>query len=155
MKASLIAIAAGLCLGLPACSTLPAGGLQSSSDTVEQAILSVLTQQAEAWNDGDIDAFMNGYWPSPQLRFASGGTVTRGYQETLERYKARYAGRDAMGMLTFSQLETVILSEDAAVVHGHWRLERDADTPSGLFTLVFRRLDGSWKIVSDPTTSAG
>ena len=154
MKASLIAIAAGLCLGLPACSTLPAGGLQSSSDTVEQAILSVLTQQAEAWNDGDIDAFMNGYWPSPQLRFASGGNVTRGWDETNARYHRVYGTPELMGTLTTTDYEIVILSPDAAIAHGAWMLERDGDRPSGLYTLVMRKIDGEWLIVSDTTTSA-
>lgn len=154
MKAIFASLAMGLCLGLPACNTAPADGLHPSSGVDEVAIGSVLAQQAAAWNAGDIDAFMQGYWKSPQLRFASGVAVTRGYQATLDRYKARYSNRDIMGELRFSELEIVMLAKDAAVVHGHWQLTRSGDAPSGLFTLVFRQIDGSWKIVSDTTTSA-
>ena len=120
----------------------------------EVAIRTLLETQDAAWNAGDVDGFMDGYWVSPELRFASGGTVTRGYQETLERYKQRYPNRDLMGQLSFDELEIVPLGADAAVVHGRWLLTRENDAPGGLFTLVFRRIDGSWKIISDTTTSA-
>lgn len=120
----------------------------------ELAIRTLLETQDAAWNAGDVDGFMDGYWVSPELRFASGGTVTRGYQETLDRYKQRYPNRDLMGQLSFDELEIVPLGEDAAVVHGRWLLTRENDTPGGLFTLIFRRIDGSWNIVSDTTTSA-
>lgn len=144
-------VIASLFLVLVACAAAPAG-VTSSAD--EPEIMSVLETQKAAWNAGDIDRFMDGYWQSPDLRFASGGTVTRGFQPTLDRYKQRYSGRAAMGRLDFTELEVVKLAVDAAVVHGRWELTRESDAPSGLFTLVFRKLDGSWKIISDTTTSA-
>ena len=97
---------------------------------------------------------MQGYWVSDDLRFASGGTVTRGWQATSDRYHSNYSDRTLMGELTFDGLEVNMLSDDAAVVHGAWALQRENDRPSGLFTLVFQELDGEWKIVSDTTTSA-
>ncbi len=134
-----------------ACAT-PASGKADPASKAD--IISVIETQKAAWNDGDIDLFMAGYLPSPDLRFASGGTVTRGFEQTLARYKTRYAGRAAMGTLDFTDLEVVQLAPDAAVVHGHWELTRENDQPSGLFTLVFRKFDGEWKIISDTTTSA-
>lgn len=122
--------------------------------TEEGRIRAVLTRQQEAWNRGDIDGFMGGYWQSPQLRFASGGTVTTGWQETRDRYHQRYSNRALMGTLSFENLEVDQISEDAAIVHGQWALRRTSDRPWGLFTLVFERIDGDWKIVSDTTTSA-
>lgn len=158
MKATLSAFAAGLVFLVTACSTDTTSGRAPAADveaTDEAALIeAVLNAQAQAWNRGDIDAFMDGYWQSPDLRFASGGTVTRGYDQTLARYKARYSDQAAMASLSFTDLETVLLSTDAAVVHGHWQLTRASDAPSGLFTLVFRRMDGGWKIISDTTTSA-
>jgi len=59
-----------------------------------------------------------------------------------------------MGVLSFERLEITMLGDDAAVVHGAWGLEREQDRPSGLFTLIFNKIDGDWKIVSDTTTSA-
>jgi len=122
--------------------------------TDEAQIKSVLTTQKAAWNEGDIDGFMAWYWVSPKLRFASGGTVTRGWTETRDRYKARYTSKAIMGTLEFSEIEVSLLSEDAAVVHGRWLLARAEDAPSGLFTLVMKKFDGVWKVVSDTTTSA-
>ena len=128
--------------------------LLGSERNERDSITDVLMAQQDAWNAGDIDAFMAGYWQSPDLRFASGGSVTRGWQATRDRYHARYSDRSIMGMLSFDQLEVVELSDDAAIVHGAWLLTRENDAPSGLFTLVFRKIDGAWLIVSDTTTSA-
>lgn len=125
---------------------------QVSDETT--AIANVLKDQQAAWNDGNIDGFMDGYWKSEELRFASGGTVTRGWQATRDRYHARYDDRAKMGKLTFSDLEINPISEDAAVVHGGWALQRAADRPSGLFTLVLRKFGDNWRVVSDTTTSA-
>ncbi len=143
---------------MAACTT--AGTVQAppvaaaSLDAETVAITTLLEQQDEAWNRGDIDAFMNGYWRSPELRFASGGDVTRGWDETNARYKRVYATPDLMGRLVTSDYEIVMLSPDAAIAHGAWLLERASDRPSGLYTLVLRKIDGEWLIVSDTTTSA-
>ncbi|HIG20997.1 nuclear transport factor 2 family protein [Henriciella sp.] len=140
---------------LASCASQGPAGVSANSAVVEtERIEAVIQKQAAAWNRGDIEAFMDGYLRSSKLRFASGGTVTRGFEPTLARYKARYDTREAMGTLSFTELETVLLSEDAAVLHGRWQLIRDNDTPSGLFTLVFRKIGGDWQIISDTTTSA-
>ncbi|MFP3943915.1 MAG: YybH family protein [Alphaproteobacteria bacterium] len=122
-------------------------------DPAEEVIARRLMAQQDAWNRGDIEAFMTGYRKSEDLRFASGGTVTKGWQATLERYKKRYASREKMGTLSFSDLDIDVLSEDAALVFGRWTLERKEDMPSGLFTLLFRKSDGKWVIVHDHTSS--
>ncbi len=123
----------------------------TSNDQIRQ----VLAEQAAAWNRGDIDAFMEGYAKTAELRFASGAVVTRGWQETLARYKKRYADRAAMGTLTFSDLDVTTLAPDAALVFGHWRLKNDKGEPNGLFTLLFRKTDAGWRIVADHTSAAG
>lgn len=128
--------------------------LIGSTETEEDRILQVLMTQQEAWNAGDIDGFMQGYWVSPDLRFASGGTITKGWQATRDRYHTNYSDRSLMGELTFGEFDVVLLGSDAAVLHGAWALQREADRPSGLFTLIFRNIDDEWKIVSDTTTSA-
>ena len=119
----------------------------------EAAIINVLTEQSVAWNRADIPAFMEHYWKDDKLRFASGGNVVRGWQGTLDRYLARYSTPEQMGHLEFSELEVEALAGDAAIVYGRWKLTRSADTPSGLFTLVFRNFGNGWVITSDTTTS--
>lgn len=118
-----------------------------------QAILKVLDDQDRAWNAGDIDSFMSGYWNSPELTFASGGEITRGWKETLERYHKRYPDRQAMGRVSFSETTVKFLGADAALVLGRWRLEREKPV-GGVFSLVFRRIEGKWLIVHDHTSSA-
>ncbi len=120
----------------------------------KQEIEQVLAEQAQAWNRGDVEGFMDGYARIPRLRFASGGAITYGWQETLERYKHRYPDRSAMGTLVFTDLDTAVLSPDAAVVFGHWRLSNTKGEPNGLFTLIFRKTEPGWRIVADHTSAA-
>jgi len=117
-------------------------------------IESVLTKQAAAWNRGDIESFMGHYWKSDQLTFSSGGETSRGWQATKERYLRRYPSREQMGQLKFTQLETTLLGDSAALVLGRWHLMRDSSPLEGNFTLVFRRIDGNWVIVHDHTSRA-
>jgi uncharacterized protein (TIGR02246 family) len=136
---------------ITACATAPA---TLSPEAEAAAITAMLKAQDAAWNAGDIEGFMRGYWPSDDLRFASGGTVVRGYDATLARYKVRYPGREGMGELTTSDYEIDILSPDAAIAHGSWHVKLKDEELSGLYTLVLRKQDGAWVIVSDTTTSA-
>jgi len=121
----------------------------------EQAIRHVLLSQVEAWNHGSLEGFMNGYWRSPDLTFYSGGTVTKGWEPTLKRYRERYkaAGKE-MGHLEFQDLEIDLLSRRSAVVMGRWKLTMsDGKTPHGLFTLIFKRFPVGWRIVHDHTSA--
>lgn len=119
------------------------------------AIYQVLDEQAAAWNRGDLDAFMDGYWRSPDLVFTSGARVQRGWRTTLDRYRSSYGDSPAsMGHLAFHDVEVHPLSDDAAWVLGRWRLEREGGESGGVFTLVFRRIDGRWRIVHDHTSAA-
>ncbi len=120
------------------------------------AIVALLTDQAAAWNRGDIPAFMEGYWRSPALSFTSRGKVARGFDETLDRYRKAYPDRAAMGTLAFSDLEVSLLPPDAAWALGRWRLdgvEGASSPPGGVFTLILRRDRGAWRIVHDHTSS--
>lgn len=118
------------------------------------AIRGVLDAQVAAWNRGDIEAFMTGYAQTDSLRFASGGTVHRGWAAALDRYQTTYPNRAAMGTLAFRQLDIQVLAPQSALVFGRWQLTRAEDAPSGLFTLLFERRAAGWRIVHDHTSSA-
>jgi ketosteroid isomerase-like protein len=120
--------------------------------TIKDAILKVLDEQVAAWNNGDIEGFMKGYWNSPEMTFVSGATITKGWQPTLERYQKNYNSRAKMGFLTFSDLEITVLSRKSAVVLGKWALQRENDKLSGVFTLTFRKFKDGWKIILDHTS---
>ena len=117
-------------------------------------IQSVLTTQQDAWNRGDIDAFMNGYARSASTVFVSEDEVGRGWETVRDRYRVKYSDRAKMGTLSFSDIEVALLSSDAAVVLGLWRLKRANDEPHGRFTLIFKRLPEGWRIVHDHTSAA-
>ena len=97
---------------------------------------------------------MEGYLSSARTRFQSGGDVFLGWQTVFDRYQKRYRDRTAMGRLTFNEVEVTVLAPGAALVVGRWRLERAQDTPSGLFTLLYRRTSAGWRIVHDHTSAA-
>ncbi|MDF1662121.1 MAG: nuclear transport factor 2 family protein [Planctomycetota bacterium] len=126
--------------------------IQREKATMQKEIESVLTVQTKAWNNGDIDAFMEHYWKSDQLTFSSGGKTTRGWQKTKDNYKKRYPNKETMGQLKFSGLEVTKLGDEAALVLGHWQLTRKDDKPGGNFSLTFRFMDGRWLIVHDHTS---
>jgi ketosteroid isomerase-like protein len=117
-------------------------------------IRSILRAQQDAWNRGDIDGFMNGYARSTSTVFISEDSVRRGWETVRARYRQKYSDHAKMGALSFSDIEINLLSSDAAVVLGRWRLERAKDRPHGRFTLIFRRLPEGWRIVHDHTSAA-
>ncbi|MFZ3217696.1 MAG: nuclear transport factor 2 family protein [Candidatus Acidiferrales bacterium] len=122
-----------------------------SSD--EAQIRAVLQMQADAWNRGDIDAFMTGYWKSDQTAFVGAHGLVRGWQAVLDRYRRDYPDRKIMGHLTFSNLEVHILCPDAAFVIGQFQLQREKDQPSGIFSLDFKKFPEGWRIVLDHTSA--
>jgi len=106
------------------------------------------------WNRGDVTAFMRGYWKSPQTEFVGIGGIMRGWETVLDRYRKNYPDRASMGHLDFTGLEVTVLGPEAALAVGYWQLKRQNDTPSGVFTLVFRKLPEGWRIINDHTSQS-
>lgn len=131
-------------------------GSANGADVGRGAVERVLRTQEDAWNRHDLEAFMAGYWNSPELTFFSAASEHKGWQATLDRYGAAYASPGhEMGKLEFSGLRVEMLGGDAAFVRGAWHLTMsDGKTPHGLFTLVFRKFPDGWKIVHDHTSAA-
>jgi beta-aspartyl-peptidase (threonine type) len=123
----------------------------AKSQNPPAAIRQVIETQQSAWNRGDLEAFMAGYWNSPDLTFFSGAHESQGWQAALDRYKKSYQGAGhEMGKLEFRNLQIEMLGVDSAVVRGEFHLTMsDGKTPHGLFTLVFRKFPEGWKIVHD------
>jgi ketosteroid isomerase-like protein len=148
-------VLAGLVSGCTALMDGAGGEGSTRSEAVRKEVIEVLERQAVAWNEGDLEAFMDDYWRSPDLVFTSGGRVQRGWQMTLDRYRATYGSApETMGRLSFSEVEVHPLGGGAAWVLGRWGLERQGRVQGGIFTLVFRRIDGRWLIVHDHTSSS-
>jgi len=115
----------------------------------EKEILKILQDQTTWWNKGDIDQFMNGYWKHDSLMFIGKNGVTYGYQNTLNNYKKNYDDAAKMGKLFFSILQVKKLSPEYYFVLGKWFLKRTAGDVGGHYTLLFRKINRKWVIVSD------
>lgn len=150
-------LAAGATLALVVFGTLhrerALGQSTGDRSADREAIRAVLTAQQSAWNRGDVDAFLVGYWKSPELTFSGSNGVSRGWDSVLARYKKNYPDRAAMGELAFSELEFRFLGPDAALVLGKWHLKREKGNIGGVFTLVFQRVPDGWKIIHDHTSA--
>ncbi len=112
-------------------------------------ILSVLENQRIAWNNGNLQQYMMGYWQSDSLLFVGKRGPQYGWQKTFDNYKKSYPDKSAMGKLTFNILKVDVYTSDYAFVLGEWILDREKDQPRGFFTLQMRKIDGQWKVIAD------
>ena len=115
----------------------------------ETEVRNVLAKQNAAWNRGDVDAFMVGYWENDSLMFIGKSGVTYGYKNALANYKKNYPDTIAMGKLTFTLIEVKQLSPEYFHVTGKYYLTRTIGDASGHFTLMFRKINGKWVVISD------
>lgn len=115
----------------------------------ENEIRALLQKQTEAWNRGDIEGFMEGYWKNDSLMFIGKSGITYGWQKTLDNYKKGYPNRTAMGTLTFTLIELNPLSKKYFSVVGKWHLKRTIGDLNGHYTLLLKKIKGQWVIIAD------
>lgn len=130
------------------------GGEPLDHEGIEREVRALLGRQAEAWNAGDLPAFVSDYLDAPRLRFVSRGSALHGADDLLARYQRNYPDRAAMGTLRFSDLDVRVLSPDFAFVFGRYNLTRENDAPTGLFTLLVERTTEGWRVSHDHTSAA-
>lgn len=120
-----------------------------SQGKAEGEIRSIMDRQEKAWNTGELEDFMDGYWESDSLMFIGKSGVNRGWQTTLDNYKRSYPDKAAMGTLTFNILTVEVLNRKSAFVVGKWHLAREAGDLEGHYTLLWKKMKGEWVIVAD------
>jgi ketosteroid isomerase-like protein len=159
-----LALALALALGPVAGLACAHAGGFTARDRAD--IVALLAAQQAAWNRGDLEGFLRGYEPSPDLLFTSGGKVRRGYAATRARYEARYLGgqpgsdgaadpgptQNKMGKLALTVQDVRGLGRDGAVVLGQWRLTDTPESGAGVFSLALLRTRAGWRIVHDHTS---
>ena len=116
-----------------------------------EEIKKVMNMQEVAWNNGDIEQFMEGYWKSDSLKFIGKNGIKYGWQTTLDNYKTSYPDKNAMGKLGFDILKLEVNGSSAYML-GKWKLTRKEDTPNGYFTLYWKKLNDKWVITIDHTS---
>ena len=131
-------------------NVLPAQYVDKDFQQIEQ----LLYQQQEDWNKGDIDAFMEVYWKSPELQFGGANGITKGWQNTLDGYKNRYPDKVTMGTLSFDIKDLSKHSRRVVSLTGSWDLKREIGDIGGHFLLIWRKIKGDWVIVVDHTSSS-
>ncbi len=109
----------------------------------------VLKMQENDWNKNDLEGFMQGYWKSDSLKFYGSAGLTRGWQKTLENYKKHYPTKDETGTLSFIIDAITKIDGDSYYVMGKYNLERNAGNANGVFLIIFRKIEGVWRIVAD------
>ncbi len=114
----------------------------------KEQILNIMSTQEKAWNNADLEGFMQAYWKSDKLKFIGKSGIKYGWQLTLDNYKKSYPDKAAMGTLHFDVLQVEII-KDTAFVLGKWQLSRVQDTLKGFYTLYWKKIDGQWKIIID------
>lgn len=112
-------------------------------------IMKVLNLQETAWNKGDLEEYMSGYWHSDSLMFVGSKGIQFGWEKTLANYKKSYPDKKAMGELSFEIISLDVLSEESAFMLGKWFLKRENGNLSGHFTLLWKKISGEWKVVID------
>ena len=133
--------------------TFPLVYAQHRQSSDKEKIIQVLKNQEGAWNRGNIDEYMDGYWQSDSLIFIGKKDINRGWKLTLENYKQSYPTKAAMGKLKFDIIDVEFLSKTSAHVIGKWTLKRSPkETIGGHFTLLFKKINNRWLIVLDHTS---
>ncbi|NNF82865.1 MAG: nuclear transport factor 2 family protein [Flavobacteriaceae bacterium] len=123
----------------------------SSKSTQEdiELIKTVMSAQQNAWNNYDLEGFMKGYWKNDSLKFYGKNGVTYGWENTLENYKKRYPGKDHTGTLKFTLDEISPVDGDSYYIMGQYHLIREVGEANGVFLIIFRKINGEWKIIAD------
>ncbi|MGE0495136.1 MAG: DUF4440 domain-containing protein [Vulcanimicrobiota bacterium] len=137
---------------------LVAGGGVSAQErdaVLQFEITNTLKASAEAWNQGDLERFMQDYLRSPEMTYTAAGKIVRGYEALAQRYATTYGtDKSSLGHLTFSEVEVWKLGDSHALAVGKWLLKRrDKEDAYGVFSLIFVRQEGAWKILHDHTSS--
>ena len=127
-------------------------GFSQQNKTVSKVEKNLLAQ-AKHWNTGNINAFMQYYWKSPNLQFVGSRGVTFGWQQTLENYQKSYPDKQAMGQLSFEIIKADQLSRKVILMSGKFMLDRQGlDNLEGHFLLVWKKIKGKWLIIADHTS---
>ena len=124
-----------------------------SSEKIEakekQVIIDVMKAQEAAWSKNDLEGFMQGYWKSDSLKFYGSKGITYGWEQTLANYKKGYPTADYSGTLTFKINDISKIEHEAYWVMGEYFLKRTVGDANGIFMIIFKKIEGEWKIVAD------
>lgn len=123
------------------------------SEKEKQNILNLFDKQVDAWNDGNLEKFMETYWKSDKLIFIGSRGPSYGWQAALDNYKKGYPDKETMGHLEFKILEISKIDRKSVFVVGRFEVTRRSGDLNGHFSLVVQKINGKWLIVSDHSSA--
>lgn len=119
----------------------------------DAAIRALIDQMQAAWNRGDFRGYMEGF-ANPDVVFVSRGRIQDGWQGTLDHYIRDYGGApERRGSLRFFDMNIDRIADDAAMLIGHYRLDRPENPQEGVNTRLFRKIGGHWRITMNHVSS--
>ena len=116
------------------------------------SVRQVLNNQLAEWNRGNVEGFMEGYWKNDSLQFLTSKGITYGWESVTNNYKKSYPTKEKMGNLDFEILSEKALDKTHTMIIGKWKVKDAEGENSGYFTLLFKLIDGNWKIILDHTS---
>lgn len=138
---------------LLACFITTAGvNAQEFSVNVCAEITEIVKNQQQEWNKGNIDGYMEAYWKSDSVMFITVKGITWGWNNVREKYLKAYPDQVTRGELFFEELECHDLKGGLVLMTGRWRVSRPVNNASGFFSLIWKKIDGKWRIIYDHTS---
>lgn len=123
---------------------------QSGNEANDKSeILEVMKLQEKAWSNNDLEGFMQGYWKSDSLKFYGSSGLTKGWHQTLDNYKKGYPTKEHSGTLKFKVNDISKIDDGSYWVMGAYYLKRSVGDANGVFLIIFKKINGEWKIVAD------
>jgi hypothetical protein len=137
------------CISIKADVTTGTNEKNDSYEMAEASIRLVMETQEIAWNKHDLEGFMKGYWKNESLKFYGSNGLTLGWENTLANYKKGYPTKAESGTLNFVINDISKIEGDNYWVMGDYHLKRDLGDADGVFIIIFKKINGEWKIVAD------
>jgi len=131
------------------CIALVLFSCSTSTEEDKNAIITVMKAQEESWSNHNLEGFMKGYWKSDSLKFYGSSGLTYGWEKTLANYKKGYPTKAHSGTLNFKINDISKISDNSYYVMGEYHLKREVGIADGVFMIIFKRINGEWKIIAD------
>ena len=131
------------------CIALLLSSCSTSTEEDKNAIISVMKAQEKAWSSHNLEGFMEGYWKSDSLKFYGSSGLTYGWEKTLANYKKGYPTKAHSGTLNFKINDLSKISDNSYYVMGEYHLIREVGNAEGVFMIIFKQINGEWKIIAD------
>ncbi len=129
---------------------LGCGEIENKEKDIQEIKLAIENAEKN-WNNGDLWMFMDIYWNSSEVRFISKRGIVYGIDNIYEHFKKKYETKDTMGEISFKLLDIKRIDRNLYSVTGKYNLISKIKVRDGIYTLVFKKIDEKWVVVSDHT----